>query len=55
MDWRGACIVLLCKGKGNKCECYNSRGISLLSVVGKLHGRVPIKRLKAGTECAIAD
>ena len=33
MDWRGACIVPLYKGKGDKCECSNSRGISLLSVV----------------------
>ena len=32
MDWRGACIVRLYKGKGDKCECRNSRGISLLSV-----------------------
>ena len=36
MDWRGACIVPLYKGKGDKCEFSNSRGISLLSVVGKL-------------------
>ena len=42
MDWRGACIVPLYKGKGDKCECSHSRGISLLSVVGKLFGRVPI-------------
>ena len=34
IDWRGACIVPLHKGKGDKCECSNSRGISLLSVVG---------------------
>ena len=32
MDWRGACLVPLYKGKGEKCECSNSRGISLLSV-----------------------
>ena len=38
MDWLGACIVLLYKGKGDKCECSNSRGISLLSVVGTLFG-----------------
>ena len=25
MDWRGACIVPLYKGKGEKCECSNSR------------------------------
>ena len=45
-----ACIVPLYKGKGDKCECCNSRGISLLSVVGKL-----IKRVRAGTECAIGQ
>ena len=39
MDWRCACIVPLYKGKGDKCECSSSRGISLLSVVGKLFGR----------------
>ena len=27
MDWGGACIVPLYKGKGGKCECSNSRGI----------------------------
>ena len=53
MDWRGACIVPLYKRKGNKCEdkceCSNSRGISLLSVVGKLFGRVLIKRVRSRT------
>ena len=55
MDWRGACIVPLFKGKGDKCKCSNSRSISLLSVVGKLFGRVLIKRVGAGTECAIGE
>ena len=58
MDWRGACIVPLYKGKlgkGDKCECSNSRGISLLSVIGKLYGRVLIKRVMAGAECAIRE
>ena len=36
IGWRGAFIEPLYKGKGDKCECRNSRGISLLSVVGKL-------------------
>ena len=53
MDWRGARIVPLYKGKGDKCECSNSRCISLLSVVGKLFGRVMMKRVRAGSECAI--
>ena len=52
IDWRGACIVPLYKGKGDKSECSYSSGISLLSVVGKLFGRVLIKRVRAGTECA---
>ena len=55
MDWRGACIVPLYKGKGDKCEYSNSRGISLLSVVGKLFGRMLIKRVSARTECAIGE
>ena len=54
MDFRGACIIMpLYKGKGGKCECCNSRGSSLLSVVGKLFGRVLIKRVGTGAECAI--
>ena len=55
MDWRGACIVPLYNGKGDKSECSNSRGISLLSVVCKLFGRVLIKRVRVGTECAIGE
>ena len=39
IDWRGVCIVLLYKGKGDKYDCSNFRGISLLSVVGKLYVR----------------
>ena len=55
MDWRDACIVPLYKGMGDKYECSNSRGISLLSVVGKLFGVVLIKRVRVGTECAIGE
>ena len=43
------------KENGDKCECSNSRGISMLSVVGKLYGRVLIKRVWAGTECEIGE
>ena len=43
------------KGKGDKCECSNSRGICLLNVVHKLFGRVLIKRVRDGTECAIGE
>ena len=37
IDWRGACLVPMCKGNSDEYECSNSRGISLLSVVGKLY------------------
>ena len=39
----------------NKCECSNSWGISLLSVIGKIYCRVLIKIVRAGTECAIGE
>ena len=41
--------------RGDKCECSNSRGISLLSVVGKLFFKVLIKEVRAGIECAIGE
>ena len=48
MGWRGACIVSLYKEKGEKYECSNLRGISLLrvTVVGKLYCRVQIKKVR---------
>ena len=55
MNRRGESIVALYKLKFDKCVCSNSKGISLLSVVGKLYGRVLIKRVRAGTECAIGE
>ena len=55
MDWRGTCIVPPYKWKDDKFECSNSRGISLLSEVDELYGRVLIKRVNAGTECAIGE
>ena len=38
VDWVIACMVPLCKGKGDVHDCSNFRGISLLSVVGKVYG-----------------
>ena len=35
-------------------KCSNFRGISLLTVVGKLYGRVLINRIRDKTENAIA-
>ena len=55
VDWMCACIVPLYKGKGDVYECGNSRGISLLSVPGKVFGRVLINRIRDKTENAIAE
>ena len=54
-DWRSACVVPLYKGKGDKYECSSYRGISLLSVVGKVYGRVLIERIRKGTEEVIGE
>ncbi len=44
-DWRKAIILPLYKGKGKREECNNYRGISLLSVPGKIYGRILNERM----------
>ena len=36
-DWRSPMVVPLYKGIGERTECGNYRGISLLNVVGKIY------------------
>ena len=55
LDWVIACMVPLYKGKGDVYECSSFRGISLLSVVRKVYGRVTIDRIKDKTENVIAE
>ena len=48
---RGANIVTLYKNKGDRSDCNNYyRGISLLSIVGKLFARITLKRLQVLAE-----
>ena len=54
-EWKKACIVPLYKGKGSRFECQNYRGISLLSVVGKVYGRILIDRVRKSTDEAIGE
>ena len=49
-DWCRAGIVPLYVGKGDRCECSNSRGISVLSAVGKQYERVLISRILNQTD-----
>ncbi len=44
-DWSKAAIVPVYKGKGDKTECNNYRGISLLSIPGKVYCK-KIKKLQ---------
>ena len=55
VDWLIACMVPLYKGKGDVHECNNFRGISLLSVVGKVYGTILINRIRDNTENVIAE
>ena len=43
-------IVPLYKGKGDRTECSNYRGISLLSVVGKIYAGILVDRVCKETE-----
>ena len=45
-DMRDAKIVTLYKNKGERSDCNNYRGISLLSIVGKVFARVVLNRLQ---------
>jgi hypothetical protein len=54
-DWGSAIVVLLLKGKGDNKECKNSRGISLLSMHGKVDGRVIIRSANEITAVQIRD
>ncbi len=54
-DWRKAIIVPLYKGKGSREECNNYRGISLLSVPGKIYGRILNKRMMKITDKSVGD
>ena len=54
-DWKIGCIVPLYKGKGDPLECKNNRGISLLSVPGKVYGRILIERVIENSEGQIGE
>jgi hypothetical protein len=54
-EWKKAIIIPLYKGKGEKSACGSYRGISLLSIPGKIYGRVLIERVKERTECYLRE
>ena len=46
-DFKEASIIHLCKRKGNPQVCDNHRGISLLSIAGKIVAKIILNRLNA--------
>ncbi len=54
-DWTKTIIVPVYKGKGRRGECGSYRGISLLSIPRKVHGKVIIERVQQLTEDKISE
>ena len=54
-DFRDALIVTIYKKKGDRSECGNHRGISLLSIVGKVFAKIILKRLQRASEEALPE
>jgi hypothetical protein len=54
-DFCKAIIVNLYKNKGNISDCNNYRGISLLSVAGKLLSKIMVNRLVPVLELLLPD
>ena len=54
-DWRSAVIVPMYRYRGEKTECTNNRGISLLSMVGKIYTRILVDRVCKVTGGLIDD
>ena len=53
-DWKNAVIVPVYK-KGTRLDCMNYRGISLMSIVGKVFARVLNERVKVVTVDKVMD
>ena len=45
VDWKRAMLVALYKGKGDRRACDNLRGISLLSIPGKVYAALLLRRV----------
>ena len=54
-DWRSALIVPPYNGKGERTECKNYRGISLLSIVWKIYAGILVERICRVIEGLIDD
>ncbi len=54
-DWTKAIIFSVYKGKGRRGECGSYKGKSLLSIAGKVYGKVIIARVQRLTEEKVSE
>ena len=54
-DWMQAIIVPIYKGKDDRSKCKSYRGITLLSITGKVYGRILIEKVHSLTEGLIGE
>ena len=54
-DMRDVNIITFYENKGDRSDCNNYRGISLLSIVGKTFARVMLNRLQTLAECVYPE
>ena len=54
-DWKVGCIVPVYKGKGDRRDWTNYKVISILSIPGKIYGRVLINRMIECTKEQVAE
>ena len=45
-DWKRGLVVPLWKGKGGRQDCNNYRGVTLLSVPGKVFAQIILERVR---------
>ena len=45
-DWKRGIVVPLWKGKGDRQDCNNYRGVTVLSVPGKVFARIILDRVR---------
>ena len=49
-DWRSVVIILLYKGRAERAKCSDYRGITLLSVIGKIYASTLVERVRKVAE-----
>ena len=54
-DWMRVIIVPIYKSNRDRGDCKNYRGISLLSIPGKVYGRILIEKVRSMTEGLIGE